>query len=164
MRRGLAGLGVIGDAHHAALPRRERQAVQQRFMSGESNVVVATWAFGMGMDRPRGASPLSGANEMKCPVAGSCPCSSHRVSPPPVRVVFKHGASGSFALIGGSSRENASPGSLGSTGNTALNRGRNPFGDSMAASIFVTPTRASSCGGRPWSVPKKHSLRPLAGR
>jgi len=50
-RRALAGLGVIGDAYHAALPSRERQAVQQRFMSGESNVVVATCAFGMGIDR-----------------------------------------------------------------------------------------------------------------
>ena len=51
VRRALASLGVIGDAYHAALPSRERQAVQQRFMSGESNVVVATCAFGMGIDR-----------------------------------------------------------------------------------------------------------------
>ena len=51
VRRALASLGVIGDAYHAALPSEERQAVQQRFMSGESNVVVATCAFGMGIDR-----------------------------------------------------------------------------------------------------------------
>lgn len=51
VRRALASLGVIGDAYHAALPGEERQAVQQRFMSGESNVVVATCAFGMGIDR-----------------------------------------------------------------------------------------------------------------
>ncbi len=51
VRRALAGLGVIGDAYHAALPSEERQAVQRRFMSGESNVVVATCAFGMGIDR-----------------------------------------------------------------------------------------------------------------
>ena len=51
VRRALAGLGVVGDAYHAALPSQERQAVQQRFMSGESNVVVATCAFGMGIDR-----------------------------------------------------------------------------------------------------------------
>ena len=51
VRRALAGHGVIGDSYHAALPRDERHAVQQRFMSGESNVVVATCAFGMGIDR-----------------------------------------------------------------------------------------------------------------
>ena len=51
VRRALASLGVIGDAYHAALPSEERQAVQHRFMSGESNVVVATCAFGMGIDR-----------------------------------------------------------------------------------------------------------------
>ena len=51
VRRALASHGVIGDAYHAALPKEERQAVQQRFMSRESNVVVATCAFGMGIDR-----------------------------------------------------------------------------------------------------------------
>ena len=51
VRRALASLGVIGDAYHAALPSEERQAVQRRFMTGESNVVVATCAFGMGIDR-----------------------------------------------------------------------------------------------------------------
>lgn len=51
VRRALASRGVIGDAYHAALPKEERQAVQQRFMSGQSNVVVATCAFGMGIDR-----------------------------------------------------------------------------------------------------------------
>ena len=51
VRRALASLGVIGDAYHAALPGEERKAVQRRFMSGESNVVVATCAFGMGIDR-----------------------------------------------------------------------------------------------------------------
>ncbi|MDE2763146.1 MAG: RecQ family ATP-dependent DNA helicase [Gemmatimonadota bacterium] len=51
VRRALASLGVVGDAYHAALPSEERQAVQRRFMSGESNVVVATCAFGMGIDR-----------------------------------------------------------------------------------------------------------------
>ena len=33
VRRALASHGVIGDAYHAALPKDERQAVQQRFMS-----------------------------------------------------------------------------------------------------------------------------------
>ena len=51
VRRALASHGVIGEAYHAALPKEERQAVQERFMSGSSNVVVATCAFGMGIDR-----------------------------------------------------------------------------------------------------------------
>lgn len=51
VRRALASQGVIGDAYHAALPKEERQAVQQRFMSRQSNIVVATCAFGMGIDR-----------------------------------------------------------------------------------------------------------------
>lgn len=51
VRRALASCGIIGDAYHAALPSEERQAVQRRFMSGKSNVVVATCAFGMGIDR-----------------------------------------------------------------------------------------------------------------
>ena len=51
VRRALASQGVIGDAYHAALPKEERRAVQERFMSRESNVVVATCAFGMGIDR-----------------------------------------------------------------------------------------------------------------
>lgn len=51
VRRALASYGIVGDAYHAALPAEERQAVQQRFMSGESDVVVATCAFGMGIDR-----------------------------------------------------------------------------------------------------------------
>lgn len=51
VRRALASRGVIGDAYHAALPGQERQAVQERFMSGACNVVVATCAFGMGIDR-----------------------------------------------------------------------------------------------------------------
>ena len=51
VRRALAGCGVNGDAYHAGLPAAERQAVQERFMSKQSNVVVATCAFGMGIDR-----------------------------------------------------------------------------------------------------------------
>ena len=51
LRRILAGCGIAGDAYHAALPPDERQAVQDRFMSRECNLVVATCAFGMGIDR-----------------------------------------------------------------------------------------------------------------
>lgn len=51
VRRALAACGVAGEAYHAGLPAAERQAVQERFMSKRSNVVVATCAFGMGIDR-----------------------------------------------------------------------------------------------------------------
>jgi ATP-dependent DNA helicase RecQ len=38
--------------YHAGLPREERAASQDAFMSGEAEVVVATNAFGMGVDKP----------------------------------------------------------------------------------------------------------------
>jgi ATP-dependent DNA helicase RecQ len=38
-------------AYHAGLGREERAAVQRRFMDGELSVVVATNAFGMGIDK-----------------------------------------------------------------------------------------------------------------
>ena len=38
-------------AYHAGLKRRTREDVQHRFMSGEVDVVVATSAFGMGIDK-----------------------------------------------------------------------------------------------------------------
>ena len=45
-------LGVEVVAYHAGLPREVRAEVQRRFMSGEAPVVVATNAFGMGVDKP----------------------------------------------------------------------------------------------------------------
>ena len=44
------GLHVI--TYHAGLSRRERAEAQRRFMAGEAPVVVATNAFGMGVDKP----------------------------------------------------------------------------------------------------------------
>ncbi len=38
-------------AYHAGLERRERAAAQERFMRGDADVVVATNAFGMGVDK-----------------------------------------------------------------------------------------------------------------
>jgi ATP-dependent DNA helicase RecQ len=38
-------------AYHAGLPRAVRAATQERFMSGEAPVIVATNAFGMGIDK-----------------------------------------------------------------------------------------------------------------
>src|SRR4051812_22167094 len=44
-------LGVEAIAYHAGLPREARAAAQRRFMAGEVEVVVATNAFGMGVDK-----------------------------------------------------------------------------------------------------------------
>ncbi|WP_217614198.1 RecQ family ATP-dependent DNA helicase [Cellulomonas sp. GbtcB1] len=46
---GRAGLPARG--YHAGLPAKERAAVERAFLSGEQDLVVATSAFGMGVDR-----------------------------------------------------------------------------------------------------------------
>ncbi|MFJ6653459.1 RecQ family ATP-dependent DNA helicase [Microbacterium sp. NPDC091313] len=43
------GLGAV--AYHAGLPVKQREAVHERFHAGELDVVVATSAFGMGIDK-----------------------------------------------------------------------------------------------------------------
>ena len=43
--------GQACEAYHAGLPDRERAFVQDRFIGGELDLVVATNAFGMGVDR-----------------------------------------------------------------------------------------------------------------
>jgi ATP-dependent DNA helicase RecQ len=44
-------LGASVLAYHAGLPRAQRAQVQDRFMAGEVPVIVATNAFGMGIDK-----------------------------------------------------------------------------------------------------------------
>jgi ATP-dependent DNA helicase RecQ len=44
-------LGVEALAYHAGLPREARAEAQRRFMAGDAPVVVATNAFGMGIDK-----------------------------------------------------------------------------------------------------------------
>jgi ATP-dependent DNA helicase RecQ len=44
--------GVRAAAYHAGLPAAERQDVQEGFLRDEVQVVVATVAFGMGIDKP----------------------------------------------------------------------------------------------------------------
>src|ERR671922_273424 len=46
-----SALGVDAIAYHAGLPRDARAEAQRRFMAGEVPVVVATNAFGMGVDK-----------------------------------------------------------------------------------------------------------------
>jgi ATP-dependent DNA helicase RecQ len=47
----LEELGIDAAAYHAGLRAADREAVQNRFMAGELDVVVATTAFGMGIDK-----------------------------------------------------------------------------------------------------------------
>merc|ERR1719443_2143998 len=44
-------LGVVC-AYHGHLTAEQRHSVQNSFMSGRTNIVVATMAFGMGLDKP----------------------------------------------------------------------------------------------------------------
>ncbi len=48
----LAGAGPRVAGYHAGMPAAERDRVHQEFTAGELDVVVATSAFGMGIDRP----------------------------------------------------------------------------------------------------------------
>ncbi|MBT2297286.1 RecQ family ATP-dependent DNA helicase [Pseudomonas fluorescens] len=43
--------GMEAEAYHAGLPHEQREAIQRRFMGGQSNCIVATIAFGMGIDK-----------------------------------------------------------------------------------------------------------------
>jgi ATP-dependent DNA helicase RecQ len=52
VRDDLARYGIATEAYHAGLPGAERSRVQGAFMDGGCRVVVATNAFGMGIDKP----------------------------------------------------------------------------------------------------------------
>ncbi|MBV4554723.1 RecQ family ATP-dependent DNA helicase [Pseudomonas sp. SWRI102] len=43
--------GIEAEAYHAGLPHEQREAIQRRFMGGQCNCIVATIAFGMGIDK-----------------------------------------------------------------------------------------------------------------
>ncbi|MDH4584196.1 RecQ family ATP-dependent DNA helicase [Pseudomonas sp. BN415] len=49
--RHLSERGIAASAYHAGMPMEAREALQRRFMAGEVNVMVATIAFGMGIDK-----------------------------------------------------------------------------------------------------------------
>ena len=48
----LCDSGIRAAAYHAGLPARERQRVQDAFVRDDIQIVVATVAFGMGIDKP----------------------------------------------------------------------------------------------------------------
>jgi ATP-dependent DNA helicase RecQ len=48
----LVGAGLKAAAYHAGLPDSERQRVQEAFLRDDVQIVVATVAFGMGIDKP----------------------------------------------------------------------------------------------------------------
>jgi len=49
---GLRRRGINAEHYHAGMNGQERHSVQDRFLSGETPVICATIAFGMGIDKP----------------------------------------------------------------------------------------------------------------
>lgn len=47
----LQGVGLSAVGYHAGMPPDERASAQHRFMAGDAEIVVATNAFGMGIDK-----------------------------------------------------------------------------------------------------------------
>ena len=43
--------GIAAQAYHAGLPYERREAIQRQFMAGQAGCIVATIAFGMGIDK-----------------------------------------------------------------------------------------------------------------
>jgi ATP-dependent DNA helicase RecQ len=48
----LAAAGIVAEAYHAGLPSKRRGELQDRFHDDKVEVIVATTAFGMGIDKP----------------------------------------------------------------------------------------------------------------
>ncbi|SNS65326.1 ATP-dependent DNA helicase, RecQ-like [Pseudomonas segetis] len=47
----LAAKGFPASAYHAGMPHERRESIQRQFMGGQLNCIVATIAFGMGIDK-----------------------------------------------------------------------------------------------------------------
>uniref|UniRef100_A0A915AF07 ATP-dependent DNA helicase n=2 Tax=Parascaris univalens TaxID=6257 RepID=A0A915AF07_PARUN len=50
--KSLQNEGISADVYHAGLPDKKRQNVQARWINNQINVICATIAFGMGIDKP----------------------------------------------------------------------------------------------------------------
>ena len=48
----LVGQGLSAEKYHGKMSKRERERAQRSFMSGEARIIVATNAFGLGIDKP----------------------------------------------------------------------------------------------------------------
>jgi superfamily II DNA helicase RecQ len=48
----LVNFGIKCDCYHADLKMSERKAIQKKFLADEIDVIIATVAFGMGIDKP----------------------------------------------------------------------------------------------------------------
>ncbi len=48
----LTACGLPADAYHGTLPRRERDRLHRAFHRGDARLIVATSAFGLGVDKP----------------------------------------------------------------------------------------------------------------
>ena len=78
----LCGKGIRAEAYHGKLPDPTRAEVQRRWQQYETPVVVATVAFGMGIDNPkvrRGALPPRSSRTRACTeLASSLPPTPRR--------------------------------------------------------------------------------------
>ncbi|KHN85219.1 Bloom syndrome -like protein [Toxocara canis] len=50
--KSLQNQGILADVYHAGLPDKQRQNVQSKWINNSVNVICATIAFGMGIDKP----------------------------------------------------------------------------------------------------------------
>ena len=51
MQAALQNSGIVAKAYHAGIPNEERSTIQEEFLKDEINVICATIAFGMGIDK-----------------------------------------------------------------------------------------------------------------
>ena len=50
-RRKRSGAAIVAECYHAGMSASQRRSVQNKFMRGDLRIVVATIAFGMGLDK-----------------------------------------------------------------------------------------------------------------
>jgi ATP-dependent DNA helicase RecQ len=141
----LQGLGFPVAKYHGRMPAKQRKESQERFMSGELHAMVATNAFGMGIDSTRRTSASSSTT--------TCPGPSRRITRNrgvPVATAGIHGASCSTSSrIAGRS----------CTSLAAATRVSSRFALSTTRSSAPTPDRRRS-RSRPSATGSKASRRP----